>query len=226
MRKQVRRMIPVFFAMCLGIFPMFCGCGREPVFRFETAESAGTEEYSGTAGGPGSGQPAESSGTDQTEAAFSADEAVTESAEPETIWVYVCGAVRVPGVYELPAGGRVYQALEAAGGVREEAELRSLNQAAVLTDGEQITVYTAEEIAQSGGIPVTGVEAQAGRGKINLNTAGPEELMTLSGIGQARARAIIAYREEHGPFTAIEEVMNIEGIKEKAFGKIKDEIEV
>ena len=122
--------------------------------------------------------------------------------------------------------GRVYQALEAAGGALEGAELRSLNQAAPLTDGEQITVYTIEEINASGGVPVPGGEAQAGSGKINLNTAGREELMRLSGIGEARAAAIIAYREEHGPFTAIEEVMNIEGIKEKAFSKIKDEIEV
>ncbi len=224
MKKQIRRVIPVFFAMCLGVFPVFCGCSREPAFRFETTGSAGEEQFRDAAGNSSGPEQSETAAVAETAAA--ADTAETEPAEPETIWVYVCGAVRVPGVYELPADGRVYQALEAAGGALEEAELRSLNQAAVLTDGEQITVYTAEEIEQSGGIPVPGAEAQAGRGKINLNTAGQEELMTLAGIGQARARAIIAYREEHGPFTAIEEVMNIEGIKEKAFGKIKDEIEV
>ena len=78
----------------------------------------------------------------------------------------------------------------------------------------------------AGGVPVPGAEAQAGSGKININTAGKDELMKLSGIGEARAQAIIAYREAHGPFTVIEDVMNIEGIKEKAFSKIKDEIEV
>ena len=88
---------------------------------------------------------------------------------------------------------------------------------------------TAEEVETAGGVPAAGAEkeeAGALSGKVNLNTAGREELMTLSGIGEARAAAIIAYREAHGPFSSPEEIMNIEGIKEKAFSKIKEEIEV
>ena len=218
MKKQEQCMIPVFFVMCITLLTVLGGCGRRDTFRFETAEkTALTESHVPTEDPSGE----DFSGTDKAE-----EIAVSEPAEPETIWVYVCGAVRVPGVYELPADGRVFQALDAAGGPLEGAELRSLNQAALLTDGEQITVYTAEEIEETGGIRPPDTEAQAGTGKINLNTAGKEELMKLSGIGEARAQAIITYRETHGPFTAVEEVMNIEGIKEKAFSKIKDEIEV
>ena len=218
MKKQEQCMIPVFFVMCITLLTVLGGCGRRDTFRFETAEkTALTESHVPTEDPSGE----DFSGTDKAE-----EIAVSEPAEPETIWVYVCGAVRVPGVYELPADGRVFQALDAAGGPLEGAELRSLNQAALLTDGEQITVYTAEEIEETGGIRPPDTEAQAGTGKINLNTAGKEELMKLSGIGEARAQEIITYRETHGPFTAVEEVMNIEGIKEKAFSKIKDEIEV
>ena len=210
MKKRERCRGPVLFAMCIGMLFLFCGCGRGSAYRFETADSV---EAGSAASGSG-------------EAGQDADELQADVTEPETIWVYVCGAVKVPGVYELSAGGRVYQALEAAGGALEGAELRSLNQAALLTDGEQITVYTVEEMAGAGGVPSPVAGAQAGSGRINLNTAGKDELMKLSGIGEAHAQAIINYRETHGPFTAIEEVMNIEGIKEKAFSKIKDEIEV
>ena len=223
MKRQKKRSVPVFFAACIVILSVFNGCGREAVYWFETSDSAGLTE---------SGIPAgDLNGKEQTETEAAEDSADPEPPEPETIWVYVCGAVHVPGVYELPADGRVFQALDAAGGPLDGAELRSLNQAALLTDGEQITVYTAEEIEGAGGVTVPGAGIQtqnsaAGTGRVNINTAGREELMTLSGIGEARAQAIISYREEHGPFTAVEEVMNIEGIKEKAFSKIKDEIEV
>ena len=71
-----------------------------------------------------------------------------------------------------------------------------------------------------------GTEQASGSGKVNLNTAGKEELMTLSGIGESRADAIIAYREANGPFGSVEEIMNIEGIKEKMFEKIRGSIEV
>ncbi|MDO4622208.1 MAG: ComEA family DNA-binding protein [Eubacteriales bacterium] len=153
-----------------------------------------------------------------------------------TIFVYVCGAVAVPGVYELPEGSRVYEAVAAAGGLLPEADERCLNQAVLLTDGLQITVFTREETA--GKVPaesmVTGMTgdaaaggtADSGTGKVNLNTADKEELMTLPGIGAARAESIIRYRTENGSFSSIEDIQNIEGIKAKAFEKIKDYIEV
>ena len=149
-------------------------------------------------------------------------EEITDQEGPGTIFIYVCGAVRTPGVYELPAGSRVFAALEAAGGMTGQADPRSLNQAEVLEDGQQITVYTREEAEA---LPPVGGSGED-PGKVNLNTASLEELMTLPGIGEAKAGAIIAYREEHGDFQTIEEIQQVEGIKEKVFEKIKEQIEI
>ena len=168
-------------------------------------------------------------------------------------YVYVCGAVARPGVYPLGDGMRVFEALELAGGFTEEADREWLNQAQVLTDGERLYVYSraetkrlreqAEEtagvlpqgsMARSGplwaetmlGQPRTEAASDAAPGKINLNRATKEELMTLPGIGEAKAEAVIAYREEHGAFSAIEEIQKIRGIKGGVFAKIKEQITV
>lgn len=150
-----------------------------------------------------------------------------ESLKTEIV-AYICGAVPNPGVYTLPEGSRVYELIGAAGGLLEDADERRLNQAEVLTDGQQITVYTREEAKN---LPQTetgggSASSDAGGGKVNLNTADVSRLMTLSGIGETRAQAIIAYREQHGGFRAVEEIMEIEGIKEKLFEKIREQIEI
>ena len=154
-----------------------------------------------------------------------------EAAPEETVQVYICGAVVSPGVYTLPGGSRVVQVVEAAGGFLPDAEEKILNLARKIEDGEQITVWTREEaenmeITETPQQNTGGTEQASSSGKVNLNTAGKEELMTLSGIGESRADAIIAYREANGPFGSIEEIMNIEGIKEKMFEKIRGSIEV
>ena len=154
-----------------------------------------------------------------------------EAAPEETVQIYICGAVVSPGVYTLPGGSRVVQVVEAAGGFLPDAEEKILNLARKIEDGEQITVWTREEaenmeITETPQQNTGGTEQASGSGKVNLNTAGKEELMTLSGIGESRADAIIAYREANGPFGSIEEIMNIEGIKEKMFEKIRGSIEV
>lgn len=152
----------------------------------------------------------------------------TKSAEQtaeNTIYVYVCGEVVLPGVYEFTSGMRVADAIMAAGGMTEEAAETYWNQAAVLEDGQKIYVPTKEEAAGD-------AESQSGEqmieqeNKINLNTASKEQLMTLSGVGSAKADAIIAYRKEQGGFQSIEDIMKIEGIKEGVFKKIKDKITV
>ncbi len=161
-----------------------------------------------------------------------------EAASPPQIWVYICGAVANPGVYALPEGSRVYEAVETAGGFLEDADTKSLNQAQLLADGQQITVYTTEEV-QTGradpyaNAPAGGADAAAGArenaamaGKVNLNLADKEQLMTLPGIGEARAEEILRYRQEHGGFSSIEEIQQISGIKEKMFEKIRDYIAV
>ena len=122
---------------------------------------------------------------------------------------------------------------EVAGGLREAADPRAQNQARMLSDGEQVTVLTVEEVQNgetveqsSAGEDLSGVSGASDGGKVNINTADEAGLMTIPGIGESRAKAIIAYREENGKFESIEDIMKIDGIKEKMFDKIKDSITV
>ena len=152
----------------------------------------------------------------------------TDKLQEEYIYVHVCGEVNSPNVYRLKAGSRVYEAIELAGGMTSEGVQEGLNMASVLQDGQQIIVYSKEDI-DSGNVNsiqsnVSGGEEQFS--KVNINTATMEQLMTLPGIGEAKAKAIIDYRTEHGQFKDITEIMNISGIKEAAFGKIKDFIQI
>ena len=170
----------------------------------------------------------------------------TGETQPEMIYVDVCGAVANPGVFQLAAGSRVFQAIEAAGGYLPEAVQNCVNRAGVLTDGQQLYILTQEEMERQGLDPAemsgasdgqmngsagtgqnTGMTAQVQQdNRININIADEAQLTTLTGIGATRAQAIIAYREENGPFAAIEDIMNVQGIKEGTFAKIKDEIVV
>lgn len=213
-----------------SVFPSAEGSEEEP------AESgAGREDASGDAGQPGDSgdRTEESMAGDAGQPGDSGDGTVTENT---VIYVDVTGAVKAPGVYTLPAGSRVFEAIALAGGAREDASLENLNQAGILQDGQQIRVYTEEEaaqMAQQGSLPsLPGAETAAGQkegqeaSKVNINTAGKDELMTLTGIGETRAEAILAYRQETGGFQAPEDLMQVEGIKEKTFEKLKDQITV
>lgn len=161
------------------------------------------------------------------------------------VYIHVCGLVSTPGVYGLPAGSRVYEAIEAAGGFSEAAVPDYLNLAQVLEDGMKIQVpdrdqaeeWKARGLTQSGismGGGTAGVQTSGRTGsgeggskaRVNLNTASREELMTLRGIGESRADDIIHYRQEFGGFKSIEDIMNVSGIKDAAFEKIKDSITV
>lgn len=143
----------------------------------------------------------------------------------KTIYVQVSGAVVSPGVYELPEGSRVFEAIALAGGVTEEADAGQMNQAQTVSDGEMIYVKRQGETVEEA-LAQEEAFGQQEDGKVNLNTATEEELMTLPGIGQAKAKSIIAWREEKGSFSKIEDLMEIEGIKEGVFSKIKDSIKV
>lgn len=160
-----------------------------------------------------------------------AEETVTETATAEaanaeaqaaaSVWIYVCGEVRSPGVYELPEGSRITDAVEAAGGMTEEASKTYLNLAEPVSDGQKIEVPSAE-MAQA----LTEAAAESTSGVVNLNRATEAELMTLSGIGESKAKEIIRYRETKGGFQKPEDLMNIPGIKEGVFNKIRDQITV
>ncbi len=179
---------------------------------------------------------AEESEADSVETSVSSTpESKVQSAEEKTkeapLVVYVCGAVNSPGVYELPQGARVYQAIQAAGGFCDDADQKALNQASLLTDGDQITVYTVQEV-EAGQMTPAASPAQANSPnaaqtqKININTADQTALQSLKGIGASRAQDIIDYREANGPFQTIEDIMKVSGIKQSLFDKIKEDITV
>lgn len=221
----------ILWILCAAL--AFCACsgGYEVVL----PDSEGTSELSGTPAPSGSYEETENA--DETASGSPDDTDENSCRAIPLICVYVCGAVARPGVYRLPEGSRVYEALQAAGGLSEEADAKSLNQAQLLEDGQQITVLTAEEVKNgvktgtgtAGGTSGSGVGGGAGSSgteaaKVNLNTATKEELMTLPGVGEARAEAIIAYRDENGGFKSAEDIMKIEGIKEKSYAKLQDKI--
>ena len=213
--------------------------GNSAEFRKKQAESDGSDAGNGT--GSDSGKHTSDVDIDNGSEAVSDKEM-----QQAMIYVDVCGAVANPGVFQLAAGSRVFQAIEAAGGYLPEAALTCVNRAGVLTDGQQLYILTQEEMEWQGLDPAemagasdgqmngsagtgqnTGMTAQVQQdNRININTADEAQLTTLTGIGATRAQAIIAYREENGPFAAIEDIMNVQGIKEGTFAKIKDEIVV
>lgn len=153
----------------------------------------------------------------------SAEIAISESmSEQVMVYVHVCGAVKFPGVVEVAQGSRVEAAVEAAGGFTDEADKSYVNLAAVLADGEQIYIPTVEEVLE---LAANRLEAPED-GLVNLNTADVAQLCTLPGIGEARAGDIIFYRQEHGGFTSVEELMNVTGIKDNIYNRIKDRVTV
>ena len=171
-----------------------------------------------------------------------------QNSKPQTIYVHVCGAVEKPDVYELPADSRVYEAVQAAGGFTEEADLDYVNQAQKLLDGVKLVIPTMQQteaismgnegeltvgIVSTEGIPSVSQGGDDGMGlsdisdgKININTASETELCSIPGIGAVRAAAIVAYRREKGTFTSIEDIKNVSGIKEGTYEKIKDSIKI
>ncbi|MGN1167024.1 MAG: helix-hairpin-helix domain-containing protein [Lachnospiraceae bacterium] len=153
------------------------------------------------------------------------NEEISSSDEEGVIYVDVCGQVNAPGVYELSEDSRVFEAIEKAGGMTEKAAVSSLNQAEKLCDGQQIYVPSREEVQNTADDRGSAPQQQQ-TGKININTATKEELMTLNGIGEAKAEAIIRYRSEQGKFHTIEDIKKIEGIKDGVFNKVKDQITV
>lgn len=151
--------------------------------------------------------------------------------EPEEISVYICGNVKNPGVVEIKEGTRLDEAIKMAGGPLEKADLAAVNLAYRLKDEDMVYIPEKGEKPREQAIAVPGVntvsnKSEADSGKINLNTATESELDTLSGIGPATAKAIIAYRNQVGDFGSIEEVKEVKGIGDAKFDSIKDSITV
>ena len=139
--------------------------------------------------------------------------------ESADICVYICGCVITPGVYTVPEGTRIHEVLTLAGGFAEGAEITAVNLAEAVYDGEEIRIPSVSEVQ------VAATQA-ASDGRVNINTAGLDELMTLPGIGKAKAEAVISYRTEHGKFSSIEALMEVSGIGEGIFSRLKDKIKI
>lgn len=135
----------------------------------------------------------------------------------------VTGEVVSPGVYELPAGSRVIDAIKAAGGARPKAALSELNLARIIKDGEQIYV---DPIYTAGSPTRVGSKAAAPRGPININRANASDLDSLDGIGPVIAKRIIAYRTTNGPFVVLEDLLKVSGIGDAKFAQFKEKIRV
>ena len=151
-----------------------------------------------------------------------------KASSSDTVFVDVSGCIKTPGVYELPYGSRIFEAIEKAGGFTKHADRALINQAETITDGMKINVPDKRdsEGSDSGEVHVSGNGASDAGTLININTAGSEELQQISGIGPVTAEKIIRYREENGAFGSVEDITNVSGIGEKTLEKMKPQITV
>lgn len=154
--------------------------------------------------------------------------AAAEKTDCPTVYIHICGAVRKPGVYTFKGEPHIIDVVKQAGGFTKKADQTSVNLAERAADGTQLVISAKGEQKETKEEPDSQSEITGSglSGKVNINTASEQELMTLSGIGESKASAIVSYRETNGAFHQIEEIMNISGIKEGVFSKIKDYITV
>lgn len=198
--------------LCLGFALVLTGC------------SAGDKALVLTS--PGESQGQEKASEVQAEETQTSGE--PKGSQTHSLYVHVCGAVQSSGLVELPEGSRVWNALEAAGGFGPDADRDYVNLASPVEDGQQLYFPTrAEAEALREADAAQEREQLAARsGLVNINTANLEQLCTLPGIGEARAQDIIDYREQNGAFREREDIMQVSGIKQSAYDKIRDKITV
>ena len=142
-----------------------------------------------------------------------ADETVNEVSQ-QFLYVHVVGEVKSPGMYQLPIGARLVDAVFAAGGLTEEADNASVNLARELTDGEQIIVFSISQEGEAAGSTASGL--------VSLNRAGDKELEELPGIGPALAGRIVAWREANGGFKSVQDLLKVSGIGENLLAGVID----
>lgn len=227
--RNGKRICVLLIALLLsGLF----GCGKKDAYTLslegqEITGSSADMGDTGTEDDLGNGMASKRKGFEADEASEGHDFTGSKTVESQDgrIYVHVCGAVKYPGVYEFSGDARVFQAVESAGGFLPEACEASLNQAQPVKDGDRIYVPTKEEWESGLAGPLEETkEAEPDDGLVNINTADENELCTLPGVGQTRAKAIVEYRNEHGSFGRIEDIQNVSGIKSGLFAKIKDYI--
>lgn len=214
-----------FLIVCCVLPIGLCGCGNRTMLLTSETQT----EMQMTDGFAGEEEQVEVSTTEEAVTTATTTEMVEQ---PDEVAVYVCGAVRQPGVYYVAGSAIRETAVRMAGGFSDDADVTYVNLAQTIIAGEQIYIPTLEETAgillseredETASAEHASADTNAERnGKININTAGKELLMTLPGIGESKADAIIAYREAQGKFQNTEELMQIRGIKEGIYNQIKD----
>lgn len=219
----------LLFGILTVLFWGCAGCGKEETELFLEESLSQTDDEQGSL------RENTEQTTGETELSDTEQIAVQETDESAagSCFVHICGAVKFPGVYELPEGSRIFEAVELAGGLTEEACGEYQNQAQKITDGMKIYIPTTEQIESGEAEQHLWTEEAEGtetssqtEGKININTADKELLMTLPGIGESRAESIISYRDTSGSFAKIEDIMQVSGIKQGAYEKLKDKISI
>lgn len=246
-----KALVPLFLMV---VMMAAAACGKEEVLTLRSSPSSSdgmtaerTEEASGDSGQQGCDDDA-AERTGAAEPAEAERNDAAESGKRELLYVYVCGAVECPGVYAFEEGARVFDAIEAAGGLSADADGACVNQALKLSDQDQLYIRTLEEKEQNtqkGEASCTGTSPEgsaSGNGygllpaegsagaenaadaRININTASQKDLTSLPGIGDTKAAAILADRAENGFYEAPEDLKRVSGIGDATFEKLKDRI--
>ncbi len=232
-RKKVKIVLTVCFVVISGVVSLgicYGTQGKGKLVLEKTKEQRSVEEQTGREVQTADAQSgATSVGTDAKQL----------SANEEMLYVHICGAVENEGVYALSVGSRLMDGVKAAGGFTEEADTSYHNLAALLLDGQKVYVPTLTEtkelsvaeraddgMAAETGQPGGSKAVEGENDRVNLNTAGKEELMSLNGIGEAKAESILAYRQKVGPFQSAEELKKVSGIGDALFERVKNSIKV
>lgn len=247
--KEVRQLKREFMTAACLFCIFLCGCGRRGIVYQTKAVEPSEDLYDNVAAADESVMEDDDSKAVQTaddrEQVFpDRNEEPAEAAGELGCYVYVCGAVHVPGVYRMEEGQRLCDAVALAGGMTDDAEATSLNLAADISDGMMLVVPTRQEweagifVTGADGIPVrkqnpasdegvmAGEKSSADDGLVNINEATADQLCTLPGIGKTKAESIVSYRQEHGSFGSIDEIQRVNGIKKALYEKIKNKIKV
>lgn len=207
-----------------AFFLSACSNGQY-TYELEGGEQTRVTQESGDGQGGADQSAKESLAQAEGPADATADRTAEAADSKNEIYVQINGAVKYPGVYKVQDDARIFDVVELAGGMTEDAEPEAVNQALPVEDGQMITICTQEEWELARAEEKSPAE-QADDGLVDINTADAAKLCTLPGVGQARAESILAYRQEHGGFQSVEEIKQVSGIKDGLYTKIKDKIKI
>lgn len=195
-RKLLAKILSIIVILALAAVIRISDANKADI-SVEAAETAETEQY--------------------------AEETVTEYDPASSMYVDISGAVKSPGVYQVTDGTRLYEVVDMAGGLTEEADTDSVNQAAFVEDGQKILIPFRNRGEAGAGADASASSGITAEGLVNINTASKEELKTLHGIGDVTAEKIIEYRSQTR-FRKKEDIMSVKGIGSGTYDKIKDRI--